>query len=143
MNEDANQWADEEKKKPSITNQNEKVVLKVAKKGPKERLASDYKIFYPWFEACLSSSFTAQDKISQRLVTVFPLNIHDDSAINQCEKLLNLNHENVIQHTGYYRDEADHLNITADLPLMPDLDSKIDFHKFFKEGMPNITFIIS
>jgi len=68
---------------------------------------------------------TALDKKTERLSIVFPLNSHDDSAIDQCEKLMKLQHENVILHTGYFRDKDNNLNITAAMPLLPDLDSRL------------------
>lgn len=67
------------------------------------------------------------------LVIVFPLNLHDDYGIDQCEKLLKLKHENVIPHTGYFRDEANHLNMTAELPLLADLHTRVRSKKYIKK----------
>ena len=64
---------------------------------------------------------------------VFPLNLHDDYAIDQCEKLLKLKYENVIPHTGYFRDEANHLNMTAELPLLADLHTRVRSKKYIKK----------
>jgi hypothetical protein len=89
------------------------------------RPSSDFKMFCPLAEGNLKTSFTAQDKKSEGLVIVFPLNLHDDSAVDQCEKLMKLKHKNVMIHTGYFRDEDNHLNMTAALPLFSDLDARL------------------
>jgi len=139
MENDANarEMNKQAEKKP-ITYLNGKVVVEGAKKGPKERPASDYKVYFPSSEGNPDSSFVSQDIKTQGLVIVFPMNVHDDSAIDQCEKLLKLKHENVIPHTGYYRDEANHLNITAELPLLADLHTRVNSKKYIKKYFSSI-----
>lgn len=104
---------------------NGKKVLPAAKKGPKERPASDFVKAFGNTEGNPDASFVCQDKTTGGLVIVFPLNVHDNNAIDQCEKLLKLKHENVITHTGYFRDECNHLSIAAELPLLADLHTRV------------------
>ena len=110
---------EEEKKAKEVING--KKVLPGAKKGPKERPASEFVKAFGSSEGKPDESYVCQDSKSGGLVIVYPLNLHDDYAVDQCEKLLKLKHENVISHTGYFRDEANHFNITAELPLLADL----------------------
>jgi len=42
---------------------------------------------------------------------------------------MKLKHDNVIVHTGYFRDEANNLSIAAALPLLSDLDTRLNDRK--------------
>jgi serine/threonine protein kinase len=67
------------------------------------------------------------------MLIVFPLNIHDDSAVDQCDKILKLEHKNVIPHIGYFKDELNRLNLIAEYPLLPDLEIRVRSKKFNKK----------
>lgn len=70
------------------------------------------------------------DTVNGGLVIVFPLNQHNQDAVNEIEKLLKLKDENVIPYTGYFRDETNHLYMTAELPLLADLSTRVHSKKY-------------
>ena len=117
---------------------NGKRVVEGAKKGPKERPQSEFKKFFGTSEGNPDESYVCQDTKTDGLVIVFPLNLHDDYAIDQCEKILKLKDENVIPHTGYFRDEANHINMTAELPLLADLHTRVNSKKYIKKYFSSI-----
>jgi serine/threonine protein kinase len=110
-----------------------KAVLPAAKKGASERPAADFPKEFGTSEGNPDESYVCRDKKSGGLVAVFPLNIHDNSAIDQCEALMKLQHEHVIPHTGYFRDETNHLFMTAELPLLADLHTRVRSKKYIKK----------
>lgn len=90
-------------------------------------------MFFGVSEGNPDQSFVCKDNKTNGLVIVFPLNLHDDYAIDQCEKLIKLKDENVIPHTGYFRDQNNHLMMTAELPLLADLHTRVNSKKYIKK----------
>lgn len=62
--------------------------MKEAKKGKGERSMEDFK----WNELIskqrISEPYIVQDIKNSVMMIVFPMNVHDDSGIDQCEKIL-------------------------------------------------------
>lgn len=79
------------------------------------------------------------------MMIVFPLNIHDDYGVDQCEKINALDHKNVLPHTGYFKDEHNRLNLIAEYPLLPDLEVRVRSKKYFKKyfGINDVLKILS
>lgn len=89
-------------------------------------------------EANPDASFVALDTVKGGLVVVFPLNQHNTDAVNEIEKLLKLKDENVIPYTGYFRDETNHLYMTAELPLLADLSTRVHSKKYIGKHFSSV-----
>jgi serine/threonine protein kinase len=110
-----------------------KKVKTAAKKGAKERPASDFVQTGAPSDGNTTEASICQDSKTGGLVICFPLNAHDNAAIDQCEKLLKLNHENVISHNGYYRNKWNELFMAAELPLLANLHTRVRSKKYIKK----------
>ena len=73
---------EEDTKKQTQEFINGKRVLEGAKKGPHERPMSDFETKFGTSEGNPDESYVCSDRMNGGLVIVFPLNLHDDYAID-------------------------------------------------------------
>ena len=66
------------------------------------------------------------------------MNVHNSDAIKEIEKLLKLKDENVIPFTGYFRDDCNHLYMTAELPLLADLSTRVHSKKYINKHFSSV-----
>lgn len=126
----------EEKKKREVING--KKVLDAFPKGKSERPESDFKRQGVSSEGNPDASFVAMDTVKGGLVIVFPLNAHNAAAVAEIEKILKLKDENVIPYTAYFRDNTNHLYMTAELPLLADLSTRVHSKKYIGKHFSSV-----